>query len=347
MSTNTTTTIYSHDLLPHSRRRSYLKYLYLQIYPLSWYIFWVTGTPFTHVKTRLKFWGLPWKVAWYVRGFPWKPVGNFCCRNDFKSDLLHPWFIRVTWRFHACNVTDSHVRRDPFTTGWRRRIISPKLQIIFHKRATKYRSLLQKMTYKDKGSHECSAPCSVIYNIFACVAWRQHQCGITHSYVWHDRFVYVTWLTNRECRQPRQHTATHCNTLQHTATHYNTLQHTATHSITLQHTTTHCNTLQHTATNGNTRQHTATNCNTNRKCVAVCCSVLPSVHTATNCNTLQHTATHCTTRTGSVAPTNVPNCARPLDNPILNTIMPVCVNEWMREREHMYVCARETYIIQY
>ena len=44
-------------------------------------------------------------------------------------------------------------------TGWRRLIGSPKLQIIFHKRATKYRSLLRKITYKDKGSHESSPPC--------------------------------------------------------------------------------------------------------------------------------------------------------------------------------------------
>jgi len=35
-------------------------------------------------------------------------------------------------------------------TGWRKLIGSPKLQIIFHKIATKYRSLLRKMTYKDK-----------------------------------------------------------------------------------------------------------------------------------------------------------------------------------------------------
>jgi len=33
------------------------------------------------------------------------------------------------------------------------------LQIIFHKRATKYRSLLREMTYKDKGSYESSPPC--------------------------------------------------------------------------------------------------------------------------------------------------------------------------------------------
>ena len=46
------------------------------------------------------------------------------------------------------------------STGWRRLIGSPKLQIIFHKRATKYRSLLRKMIYQDKGSYESSPPCS-------------------------------------------------------------------------------------------------------------------------------------------------------------------------------------------
>ena len=48
-------------------------------------------------------------------------------------------------------------------TGWRRFIGSLKFQIIFHKRATKYRSLLQKMTYKDKGSYESSPPCMDIH----------------------------------------------------------------------------------------------------------------------------------------------------------------------------------------
>jgi len=44
-------------------------------------------------------------------------------------------------------------------TGWRRLIGSSKLQIIFHKRAIRYRSLLRKMIYKDKGSYESSPPC--------------------------------------------------------------------------------------------------------------------------------------------------------------------------------------------
>jgi len=56
-----------------------------------------------------------------------------------------------------------------FNTGWRRLIGSPKLQIIFHKRATKYRSLLRKITYKDKGSYESSPPCMCDEIINTCI----------------------------------------------------------------------------------------------------------------------------------------------------------------------------------
>ena len=53
-------------------------------------------------------------------------------------------------------------------TGWRRLIGSPKLQIIFHKRATKYRSLLRKITYKDKGSCESLPPCMHLSIALSC-----------------------------------------------------------------------------------------------------------------------------------------------------------------------------------
>jgi len=55
-------------------------------------------------------------------------------------------------------------------TGWRRLMGSRKLQIIFHNRATKYRSLLQKMTYKDQGSYESSPPCT------RCCVSKQVMC---------------------------------------------------------------------------------------------------------------------------------------------------------------------------
>ena len=76
-------------------------------------------------------------------------------------------------------------------TGWRRLIGSPNLQIIFHKRAIEYRSLLRKMTYKDKGSYESSPPCTTralstcIYHILLLtnfVMWR--ITGLFLSYYW-------------------------------------------------------------------------------------------------------------------------------------------------------------------
>jgi len=56
------------------------------------------------------------------------------------------------------NVKHSYMSTQ-FATGWRKHIGSPKLQIIFHKRATKYSSLLQEMVYKDKGSYASLPPC--------------------------------------------------------------------------------------------------------------------------------------------------------------------------------------------
>ena len=92
-------------------------------------------------------------------------------------------------------------------TGWQRLIGSPKLQIIFHKRATKYRSLLRKMTYKDKGSYESSPPCNrpcatIVKDHASCKAslesrwlWLKFSCNrdSSFSYTWHS------YLCERPC----------------------------------------------------------------------------------------------------------------------------------------------------
>jgi len=75
----------------------------LEIYQFSWYIFWVTRTGYTLMKTCMKVWGLPWNRVLYVRGLPWKLVGKFGCPYCFKSDLLRVWckhrvtHINKTW----------------------------------------------------------------------------------------------------------------------------------------------------------------------------------------------------------------------------------------------------------
>jgi len=88
------------------------------------------------------------------------------------------------------------------TTGWRRLIGSPKLQIIFHKRAIKYRSLLRKMTYKDKGSYESLPTCTFAIQKH----WRAD--------FWEIFKGWQRYLRSYVCVAV-QHTATHCNTLQH------------------------------------------------------------------------------------------------------------------------------------
>ena len=66
---------------------------------------------------------------------------------------------------------------------------SPKLQIIFHERATKCKSLLRKMTCKDKGSYEPSPPCIHILTLtetFSCThsltLTKKLSCTRSHSH---------------------------------------------------------------------------------------------------------------------------------------------------------------------
>jgi len=72
-------------------------------------------------------------------------------------------------------------------TGWRRLIGSPKLQIIFHKRATRYRALLLKMTSKDKGSYESLPPCTRSFQNPA----RTRAVYLDESICVHDIFSFV------------------------------------------------------------------------------------------------------------------------------------------------------------
>jgi len=76
-------------------------------------------------------------------------VQGIACPVALRVFYTHIYLIRVL-----------HTYLSDTSTRWRRLVGSPKLQIIFHKRATKYRSRLQKMTYKDEGSYESSPPCT-------------------------------------------------------------------------------------------------------------------------------------------------------------------------------------------
>jgi len=79
--------------------------------------------------------------------------------REYRWELLDTLQHTATC-YNAHTHTHKTHNTHTYSTGWRRLIGSPKLQIIFHKRATKYRSLLWKTTCKDKGSYESSPPCN-------------------------------------------------------------------------------------------------------------------------------------------------------------------------------------------
>ena len=76
------------------------------------------------------------------------------------------------------------------STRWRRLIGCLKVQIIFHPRATKYRSLLQKITYTDKASYHSTPPCNSVYI---------HVYRVCISFVWTWSFAYTCLYTSIPC----------------------------------------------------------------------------------------------------------------------------------------------------
>ena len=82
-----------------------------------------------------------------------------------------------------------------------------KLQIIFHKRATKYGSLLWKMTCKDKRSYESSPPCilHMMQSLCAYIHVRIYTYVQSHTAVTHVLCTPSMYAYIHMCRATRQH----------------------------------------------------------------------------------------------------------------------------------------------
>ena len=145
-----------------------------------------------------------------------KESPSICCTTHSRcvSWLTHMCAMTHSHVWHVCHDLSMSVMTHPSVfyhefvcatcrIGWRRLIGSPKLQIIFHKRATKYRSLLRKMTYKDKGSYESSPPCIDVKTLCPMsqdalshspwITRLTHMCVVTHSHVCHDSCICILW----------------------------------------------------------------------------------------------------------------------------------------------------------
>jgi len=72
-----------------------------------------------------------------------------------------------------CSLKWSHMSYDGITC-----------HVTLRKRASKFRALLRKMTYKDKGSNESSPPCTGIHKVESHVMSQGISCDITRDMGW-------------------------------------------------------------------------------------------------------------------------------------------------------------------
>ena len=130
-------------------------------------------------------------VTWFIH--IWHDSFIYYMNHSYVTWLIHIWHESFIYYMTYSYVQRLiHMCKDLFicdmTTGWRRLIGSPKLQIIFHQRATKYRALLRKMTYKDKGSYESSPPCSsCVRQLFETRVYDSYKISV--SYVKYDGVI--------------------------------------------------------------------------------------------------------------------------------------------------------------
>ena len=109
------------------------------------------------------------------------------------SCVTYDVFICHIWRVHMSYVTCSYVTCPGSVMCEMTSYIEfPKLQIIFHKRATKYRSLLLKMTYQDKGSY---ITCHVVAGRSTHKRVRWHINESRHTWMSHLTRVTNKWVT--------------------------------------------------------------------------------------------------------------------------------------------------------
>ena len=126
------------------------------------------------------------------------------------TPFVYTFFIFIYMYIYSCIFLSIHVHIlftyktcTHVSTGWRRLRGSPELQIIFHKRANKYRSLLRKMSYKDNGPYESSPPCKRRLNsqrdlsLWTYIYMCTYHCGHTYMcihicvYVYTSTYIYM------------------------------------------------------------------------------------------------------------------------------------------------------------
>jgi len=94
-------------------------------------------------------------------------AAGLSCQNTALHGVIYSSMLQCVATHNSereqktkARASQRKVRALESNTGWRRLIGCLKLQVIFRKRATKYRALLRKMTCKDKAFYDYTPSCS-------------------------------------------------------------------------------------------------------------------------------------------------------------------------------------------
>jgi len=94
------------------------------------------------------------------------------CRNGCTQWMssIRQWWLRAPTNRSMSLILTSLLRLACMhtNTGWRRCRGCLKFQVSFHKRATDYRALLRKVTYKGKASYDSMPPYTSRFAMFFC-----------------------------------------------------------------------------------------------------------------------------------------------------------------------------------
>ena len=156
----------------------------------------------THYRTLLRICLLSAHTAFWTHSYltqryqSARIFGGFLCVH-IRMRLFWIYFLKCTmgfWHSFICDWTLSNCSGSwkgsslrAYYTGWRRLIGSLKLQVIFRKRATNYRALLWKITYKDNASCDSTPPCRTLLRIMSCECTQ----GFLNSFIC-DGFLHFT-----------------------------------------------------------------------------------------------------------------------------------------------------------
>ena len=139
---------------------------------------WHTGCHMTHWMSRDSL-----NVTWLIEYATW-PSPTWLQHdavNMTQADLWYDLFIHVTWHMYICDMTHwicnmTHVNMWHTTLNMQQDAFRPVAWLIRTWRIYTYEV---RATMYEIASHD----------LFMCVPWLIHTCGMTHSYVCHDAFI--------------------------------------------------------------------------------------------------------------------------------------------------------------